>query len=87
MSVDGIILIQFIVFTGIIGRIDSDSGWLLGSLWAIYVGAMLLKIAFYIKFHPWGDVISDDFKKGIYFNGSIFNKDAIACEYEKGKLN
>ena len=84
MSVDGIILIQFITFTGIIGGRDPNSGWLLGTLWAIYTGAMLLKIAFYLKFHPWAEVVMDDLKKGIFFNGSVFNKDANVGEYEKG---
>ena len=83
MSVDGIILIQFITFTGIIGGRDPNSGWLLGTLWALYVGAMLLKVVFYLKFHPWAEIIMDDLKKGIFFKGSIFNKGAVAEQYEK----
>ena len=87
LSVDVIILIQFVTFTGIIQIKNPNSGWLLVTLWSLYISAMLLKIAFYLKFHPWAEVLMDDLKKGRFFRGSICNQGAIEDGYDEKGIN
>ena len=59
---DGLILLQYILFSSIIGK----QSVMLGVVWATYIGSWILKFAFYLVFHPWATVLVYDLKSCHY---------------------
>ena len=59
---DGLILLQYIIFSSIIGK----QSVMLGVVWATYIGSWILKFAFYLVFHPWATVLVYDLKSCHY---------------------
>ena len=56
ISIDFLIFIQYLIFTGVIGLTN-----LLGVVWGIYLCALALKIVFYFGLHPWAEVLRKEF--------------------------
>ena len=59
---DGLILLQYIIFSSIIGK----QSVMLGVVWATYIGSWILKLSFYLVFHPWASVLVYDLKSCHY---------------------
>ena len=62
IATDGLILLQYIIFSSIIGK----QSVMLGVVWATYIGSWILKFAFYLVFHPWATVLVYDLKSCHY---------------------
>ena len=62
MSIDFLIFVELIVFTGVISFKQLNSGLLLGIIWAAYLNAVILKLMFYVTLHPWADIVKSDIK-------------------------
>ena len=56
ISIDLLIFLQYLIFTGSIGVTK-----ILGIIWAIYLCSLALKIAFYFCLHPWAEILRKDF--------------------------
>jgi len=52
VSIDALIFVQYVFFTGVIG-----SNKLVSIIWGGYLSAVLLKMAFYFGLHPWAEVV------------------------------
>ena len=62
ISIDFLIFVELIVFTGVISFKQPNSGLLLGIIWAAYLKAVILKVTFYVTLHPWSDILKSDIK-------------------------
>ena len=62
MSIDFLIFVELIVFTGVIRFKQPNSGLLLGIIWAAYLSAVIIKVTFYVTLHPWADILKSDIK-------------------------
>ena len=60
MSIDFLIFLEFVVFTGVIASKTDHSGLFLGIVWAAYLMALVLKVIFYMTQHPWSAILKDD---------------------------
>ena len=60
LSIDMLILLETIVFTGVISSKSPNSGLLLGIVWAAYLTSLILKVIFYVTLHPWAEVLKSD---------------------------
>ena len=60
LSIDTLILLETIVFTGIIASKSPHSSLLLGIVWAAYLTSLILKLVFYATLHPWAEVLRED---------------------------
>ena len=61
LSIDTLILLETIVFTGIIASKSPHSSLLLGIVWAAYLTSLILKLLFYLTLHPWAEIVREDF--------------------------
>ena len=55
VSIDALIFVQYVFFTGVIG-----SNKLVSIIWGGYLSALVLKMAFYLGLHPWAEVLRKD---------------------------
>ena len=62
ISIDFLIFVELIVFTGVIKFKQTNSGSLLGIIWAAYLSAVILKVTFYVTLPPWSDILKSDIK-------------------------
>ena len=62
ISIDFLIFVELIVFTGVISFKQPNSGLLLGIIWGAYLSAVALKVTFYVTLHPWADILKSDIK-------------------------
>ena len=60
LSIDTLILLETIVFTGIIASKSPHSSLLLGIVWAAYLTSLILKLLFYLTLHPWAEILRKD---------------------------
>ena len=60
LSIDMLILLETIVFTGVIASKSQHSSLLLGIVWAAYLTSLILKLIFYVTLHPWAEVLRKD---------------------------
>ena len=60
LSIDMLILLETIVFTGVIASKSQHSSLLLGIVWAAYLTSLILKLIFYATLHPWAEVLRKD---------------------------
>ena len=65
ISIDSLIFLEFLGFTGVIASKTDDSSLLLGILWAAYIMSLVLKTCFYFTQHPWSDILKDDAKSSL----------------------
>ena len=65
ISIDSLIFLEFLAFTGVIASKTDDSSLLLGILWAAYIMSLVLKTCFYFTQHPWSDILKDDAKSSL----------------------
>ena len=60
LSIDMLILLETIFFTGVIASKSQHSSRLLGIVWAAYLTSLILKLIFYVTLHPWAEVLRKD---------------------------
>ena len=68
MAIDSFILAQNVVMSVVIGIIEPhSSGSMLIFIWISYIMGSILKIVFYLGFHPWSELMRNDVKKVFEF--------------------
>ena len=60
LSIDMLILLETIVFTGVIASKSQHSSLLLGIVWVAYLTSLIFKLIFYVTLHPWAEVLRKD---------------------------
>ena len=68
MAIDSFILVQNVIMSAVIGIIERHtSGSMLIFIWISYIIGSILKIVFYLGFHPWAELMRNDVKKVFKF--------------------
>ena len=68
MAIDSFILAQNVIMSVVIGIIEPhSSGSMLIFIWISYIMGSILKIIFYLGFHPWSELMRNDVKKVFEF--------------------
>ena len=68
MAIDSFILAQNVIMSVVIGiKEPHTSGSMLIFIWISYIIGSILKIVFYLGFHPWAELMRNDVKKVFKF--------------------